>query len=356
MAIKHNSEYLSNEAPILLYPALARAFGTEKAAIIQQVRFWTSHYERVESLLPTEKRMHFHDGRWWVYNTYQNWESSNFDWIPADTLRRLFNQLETVKVFISGEFNRAAGDRTKWYTIDYDKLDSIIAENELNWREKKRQRKEARQQAYAKRTPSDQNDQLSTNPSDQNDHTGDQNDRLIPEITTEITKQLSGAALPVPRKPKKEKLDANGVPLNNKHPQWLPFWNAVLTINGITAEQLTGTMKGNIARIVAEIIQPLVYEPEDVLYFSTFAEEKDWRDWTVNAIPARIADVRRARLASLPKPRPIRPAPTDDGALLPYERKPLSPEEQARREELWRAGRAELDRRAAERAQKESHS
>lgn len=96
----------------------------------------------------------------------------------------------------------------------------------------------------------------------------------------------------------KAKLDTLGRAINNQHPDWLGFWEAVLTVRNLTPDKLTNSMKANIAKVVTEIIQPQVYDPADVLYFPTFAARKDWNDWTVNAIPPRIADVRAMRLGT----------------------------------------------------------
>jgi hypothetical protein len=123
-----NSAYLNNERSIPLHLPLAHAFGVNQAIILQQIRFWMSHYEITETKKPKEKRQHFHEGRWWVYNTYEQWQADNFGFWSTRTIQRYITDLEERGVLISGEFNKNSGDRTKWYTIDFEEMDKIVAE------------------------------------------------------------------------------------------------------------------------------------------------------------------------------------------------------------------------------------
>lgn len=127
--MKTQSEYLENERSIPLYPALAHTFGVNAAIILQQIRYWMITFEKAEQGLPIEKRLHFHNDRWWVYNTYEQWQSDNFGFWSKRTIQRHINTLEMCGVLLADEFNKSAGDRTKWYTIDFDEMDRLVRQN-----------------------------------------------------------------------------------------------------------------------------------------------------------------------------------------------------------------------------------
>lgn len=124
--IKQNSAFLENERSIPLYPALAHAFGVQCAIILQQIRYWMMTYRQAETQLSEKDRLHFHEGRWWVYNTYEQWQRDNFGFWSKRTIQRHISALETMGVLLSGEFNKSTGDRTKWYTIDFDAMDELV--------------------------------------------------------------------------------------------------------------------------------------------------------------------------------------------------------------------------------------
>jgi hypothetical protein len=130
MTHKTSSDYLENSPPIPLHPPLARLFGVNAALIIQQIRYWMNNYMVAEQSLPEGDRRHWHNGRWWVYNTYEQWQRDNFDFWSKRTIQRHINELENKGVLISGEFNKSSGDRTKWYTINFDVLDKLVSQNE----------------------------------------------------------------------------------------------------------------------------------------------------------------------------------------------------------------------------------
>ena len=41
-------------------------------------------------------------------------------------MKRIFKSLEKDGLVISGTYNKAAFDKTKWYTIDYDKVSNMV--------------------------------------------------------------------------------------------------------------------------------------------------------------------------------------------------------------------------------------
>ena len=106
------SKLLINENPIMIQPTLVMKLGLNQAIIIQQVHYW----------LVTSP--HFKDGKRWIYNTYKDWKQQ-FPFWSERTIMRTFLALEEEGYVISANYNRMKIDKTKWYSIDYDKLAEI---------------------------------------------------------------------------------------------------------------------------------------------------------------------------------------------------------------------------------------
>ncbi len=114
MSISTSSSLLINEAPLQVLPSLAVALkNVHEAIILQQVQYWLSRSNFV------------FNGRKWVYNTLDEWHEQ-FPWITKKSVGDKFRSLEKKGILIVGNFNKLKYDRTKWYSIDYDKLNSLI--------------------------------------------------------------------------------------------------------------------------------------------------------------------------------------------------------------------------------------
>jgi hypothetical protein len=107
------SKLLINEHPLQVLPSLACALGLNEAMLLQQVHYWISRPDAKER-----------DGRRWLYNSYAEWQQQ-FPFWSISTIRRTIDNLEQRGVLLSGNYNAAAMDRTKWYTIDYAALDAL---------------------------------------------------------------------------------------------------------------------------------------------------------------------------------------------------------------------------------------
>ena len=105
----YRSKALIPEQPLLLLPSLATAIGLNEAIVLQQLHYWL------------QNSSHAIDGKRWVYNSYGEWQRQ-FPFWSVETIKRIFHNLEEKKIVCSGNFNQSPMDRTKWYTIDYDKV------------------------------------------------------------------------------------------------------------------------------------------------------------------------------------------------------------------------------------------
>lgn len=111
---KNCSKLLISESPLQVLPTLALKIGLNEAIMLQQVHYWTSN--------PMNKNIK--KGRVWVYKSYSEWKRE-FPFWSLRTIQRTILSLEERKILIADTFNRLITDRTKWYTIDYEVLDSL---------------------------------------------------------------------------------------------------------------------------------------------------------------------------------------------------------------------------------------
>ena len=110
---------LINEYPILVLPSLAAAIGLNEAIVVQQIHYWlTSNEEK-------KKKDHYVDGRWWAYNTAEEWQKG-FPWWSVTTVRRILAGLRECGIVLArDDLNHAPFDRTLWYSLDYDVIDDL---------------------------------------------------------------------------------------------------------------------------------------------------------------------------------------------------------------------------------------
>ncbi len=100
---------LIQEPPLQVLPSLAVKLGLNDAIILQQIHYWLlrSNFE--------------FDQKKWVYNTLKDWQKQ-FPFFSEDTIYRAFKRLEADGYLLSKMLSKNKFDRTKYYTIDYSKL------------------------------------------------------------------------------------------------------------------------------------------------------------------------------------------------------------------------------------------
>ena len=108
---------LYDPRPLKLDRVLASKIGLNEAIILQQIQYWTEKNEA--------KNNNFRDGHFWVFNTVPEWQEQFSFWCTR-TIERTLAKLEKDGLLIVGNFNLKRYDRTKWYRIDYDKLENTV--------------------------------------------------------------------------------------------------------------------------------------------------------------------------------------------------------------------------------------
>lgn len=114
MSERKRATGLMDEPPLLVYPSLAAALGIHTAIVLQQLHFL------LNSQSISKNEYVFIDGRWWVYNTYQEWQEGYFSWLSTSTLKNIFLSLERDGLVLTKQSVKNKSDRRKWYTIDYE--------------------------------------------------------------------------------------------------------------------------------------------------------------------------------------------------------------------------------------------
>lgn len=102
--------------PLIVDPNLAAITGLNEAIILQQLHYWLEINSR-------DKR-NCRDGFYWTYNTYEKWQKQ-FPFWSVRTIRRIISNLEKQGLVVAGNYNRLKIDRTKWYRLNYEKLESL---------------------------------------------------------------------------------------------------------------------------------------------------------------------------------------------------------------------------------------
>ncbi len=119
---------LGDEYPILVDRKLARILGVNEAMVMQHIHYWLIKNEG--------KNINYKEGRYWTYKSIKQWHDDEFDFWSESTLRRIFISLEEKGLLLVNNFNKKAFDKTKWYSIDYEKLYSLNEEQNDDHKEK----------------------------------------------------------------------------------------------------------------------------------------------------------------------------------------------------------------------------
>ena len=110
------ASWLYSKHPILVDTDLAVVIGLKEAVVAQQLNYWL-HSKSAKTI----------NGRQWIYNTYEKWQKDSFPFFTLATIRRTFGSLEKQKIVLTGNFNKAGFDKTKWYSIDEERLDELMS-------------------------------------------------------------------------------------------------------------------------------------------------------------------------------------------------------------------------------------
>lgn len=125
----YDTLFVSKNKTIAVKTELACLLGLSESIVLNQVNYWLELY-RSDPEKFQEK--HYHDGRWWVFNSYKSW-NEQFPFWDIRTVRRIFKKLRDSGIIIfSNKYNEKSYDRTGWYSIDYDALYRLQDESAMD--------------------------------------------------------------------------------------------------------------------------------------------------------------------------------------------------------------------------------
>ena len=95
-----------------LNPALAVEIGLNESILLLQIEFWIA------------TSSHFIDGKKWTYQSTSDLEQFFPFWSRA-TINRAINSLIERELIIIGNYNKYKYDRTRWFSLNYQKLSEL---------------------------------------------------------------------------------------------------------------------------------------------------------------------------------------------------------------------------------------
>ena len=152
--------FIDKSKTLIVNTDLALVLGDlNEAIVLNQLNYWLGINKKAGK--------NFIDDRYWVYNSYSDWKAKDFPYWSEKTIQRTFTRLENKGVVVSANYNKLGIDKTKWYTIDTEKLQELL--DEFNSDEDKMTNRQDNM--------TDRQDKMTCREG--------QNDRPLPEITTE---------------------------------------------------------------------------------------------------------------------------------------------------------------------------
>lgn len=152
--------FIDKSKTLIVNTDLALVLGDlNEAIVLNQLNYWLEINKKADK--------NFIDDRYWVYNSYSDWKANDFPYWSEKTIQRAFTRLESKRIVISANYNKLAIDKTKWYTINVKQLQELVDKFNSD-----------------KNRMTNQQDNM-TDRQDKMTCREGQNDRPLPEITTE---------------------------------------------------------------------------------------------------------------------------------------------------------------------------
>ncbi len=107
------NKFLINEPPLQVLPSLAKEIGLNEAIVLQQLHYWLGH-AKVE-----------HDGKMWIYKSYDKWQEQDFPFWSVDTIKRTVSNLKKQNLILVKALSSNSFNRVNHYTVNYEQLANI---------------------------------------------------------------------------------------------------------------------------------------------------------------------------------------------------------------------------------------
>jgi hypothetical protein len=159
--------FIDKSKTLIVNTDLALVLGDlNEAIVLNQLNYWLEINKKADK--------NFIDDRYWVYNSYSDWKAKDFPYWSEKTIQRTFTRLENKGVVVSANYNKLGIDKTKWYTINVKQLQELV--DKFN-SDKNRMTNQQDNMTDRQDNMTDRQDKMTCREG--------QNDRPLPEITTE---------------------------------------------------------------------------------------------------------------------------------------------------------------------------
>lgn len=95
---------------------IAKDYGIECAIMIHNLNFWISKN--------AAEGINFYDGSYWTFNTAKSL-ATLFPYMNEDKICRILKQIEGANIIKSGNYNKVAFDKTKWYSFTNEGIEYL---------------------------------------------------------------------------------------------------------------------------------------------------------------------------------------------------------------------------------------
>ncbi len=107
---------------LMLQPFLVEKLGRTPSMFLQQVHYWiTCNSSETGRVI---------DNRRWIYNSAKEWAAQLC--LSERQVTRIVNTLKNIGVLLVDRLSHIKSDRTNWYSIDYQALETLLPGLELN--------------------------------------------------------------------------------------------------------------------------------------------------------------------------------------------------------------------------------
>lgn len=106
---------LNDDYSLRICPQLAKEIGLNESIIFLQLEY-------LIAISGHEK-----DGRSWTYQSTRKMQNDYFPWWSIDTINRAIHKLEERKLIVIGNYNQRTYDKTRWFAINFDEADKLVA-------------------------------------------------------------------------------------------------------------------------------------------------------------------------------------------------------------------------------------
>lgn len=123
--------FLFEEEPIFGNKVLAREIGLIESIILQKIYYWIQ--------INKNEGRNYYDGKYWTYNSIRTWHEKEFNYVSIATVKRAFNKLESLGFLLVANYNKDSRDKTKWYSVNEEKLSELYREVDSKTKKKQKE-------------------------------------------------------------------------------------------------------------------------------------------------------------------------------------------------------------------------